>query len=81
MEQNKISVTLNFPGGPDVDLGPRKYGESVVIALIAPALPTTERLYKYVCIMHVCTVITYRKSMGQPGKVANPARGQLNREN
>ena len=23
---------------------------------------------------------TYRKSMDQPGKVANPARGQLNRE-
>ena len=26
-------------------------------------------------------VITYSKSMDQPGKVANPARGQLNREN
>ena len=24
---------------------------------------------------------TYRKGMDQPGKVANPARGQLNREN
>ena len=24
---------------------------------------------------------TYRKNMDQPGKVANPARGQLNREN
>ena len=24
---------------------------------------------------------TYSKSMEQPGKVANPARGQLNREN
>ena len=24
---------------------------------------------------------TYSKSMDQPGKVANPARGQLNREN
>ena len=23
---------------------------------------------------------TYSKSMGQPGKVANPERGQLNRE-
>ena len=30
--------------------------------------------------MYVCMVITYR-SMDQPGKVANPARGQLNREN
>ena len=26
-------------------------------------------------------VHTYRKSMDQPDKVANPARGQLNREN
>ena len=25
-------------------------------------------------------VLTYSKSMDQPGKVANPARGQLNRE-
>ena len=24
---------------------------------------------------------TYSKSMDQPGKIANPARGQLNREN
>ena len=26
-------------------------------------------------------VITYSKGKNQPGKVANPARGQLNREN
>ena len=26
-------------------------------------------------------VITYSKSKDQPGKVANPARGQLNRKN
>ena len=31
--------------------------------------------------MYLCMVITYSKSMDQPGKVANPARGQLNREN
>ena len=30
---------------------------------------------------YVCMVITYSKSMDRPGKVANPARGQLNREN
>ena len=29
---------------------------------------------------YVCMVITYGKSMDQPGKVANPARGHLNRE-
>ena len=32
-------------------------------------------------VNYVCMVITYSKSMDQPGKVANPARGQLNREN
>ena len=31
--------------------------------------------------MYVCIVITFSKSEDQPGKVANPARGQLNREN
>ena len=32
--------------------------------------------------MYVCMVITYSKSKDQPGKkVANPARGQLNKEN
>ena len=28
-----------------------------------------------------CIVITYSKSQDQPGKIANPARGHLNREN
>ena len=33
-------------------------------------------------LMYVCVYgHTYSKSMDQPGKVANPARGQLNREN
>ena len=31
--------------------------------------------------MYVCMVITYSKGKDQPGKVANPASGQLNREN
>ena len=30
--------------------------------------------------MYVCIVITYSKSKDQPGKVVNPARGELNRE-
>ena len=34
-------------------------------------------MYVYVCIYGR----KYSKSMDQPGKVANPARGQLNREN
>ena len=31
-------------------------------------------------IMYVCMVITYSKGKDQPSKVANPARGQLNRD-
>ena len=31
--------------------------------------------------IYMCMVIIYSKIMDQPGKVANPARGQLNREN
>ena len=31
--------------------------------------------------MYVCMVTTYGKSKDQPGKAANPLRGQLNREN
>ena len=31
--------------------------------------------------MDVSMVITYSKSKDQPGTVANPVRGQLNREN
>ena len=34
----------------------------------------------YVC-MYVCMVIAYSKGKDQPGKVASPGRGQLNREN
>ena len=34
----------------------------------------------YVCT-YACMVTTYSKGKGQPGKVANPAHGQLNREN
>ena len=39
---------------------------------------------KHVCMyayMYVCMVITYSRVWDQPAKVANPARGQLNREN
>ena len=36
--------------------------------------------YTYI-YMYVCMIITYSKSKDQPGKVANPARGQPNCEN
>ena len=31
-------------------------------------------------LRYACMVITYSKGVDRPGKVANPARGQLNRE-
>ena len=39
-------------------------------------------VWSQIYVLYVCMVITYiKQSMDQPGKVANPARGQLNREN
>ena len=40
----------------------------------------TQTTFTYVCmVIHICRS-SHSKSMDQPGKVANPARGQLNRE-
>ena len=38
-------------------------------------------LYGDIVCMYICMVITYSRGKDQPGKVANPARGQLNRKN
>ena len=46
-----------------------------------PAFLTGYNLCFESLVQYVCMVITYSKSKDQPGKVANPARGQLNREN
>ena len=45
-------------------------------------LLTQAPMYVYVC-MYVCMYIwpSHIADMDQPGKVTNPARGQLNREN
>ena len=48
---------------------------------IQPVVANPEKLLNTVAsIPLVCMVITYSKSKDQPGKVANPARSQLNRE-
>ena len=41
---------------------------------------TTEGSPSCFFIMYVCMVITYSKGKVQPGNVANPVRGQLNRD-
>ena len=49
----------------------------VTVSVPAPdTKPTSDCVYMYVCMYRY----TYSKGMDQPGKVANPARGQLNRE-
>ena len=56
--------------------GGNKYVLSCVIQHEAGGLSKNGHTY------YVCMVITHSNSiMDQPGKVANPARGQLNREN
>ena len=44
-------------------------------------MPGTGIIYVVQVLVHVWSHITYSKSIDQPGKDANPARGQLNREN
>ena len=42
---------------------------------------TRGRVHDKVHVTSPCMVITCSKSKDQPGEVANPARGQLNKEN
>ena len=51
--------------------------------LIALVLPRAYQWYLCVSIRVVCMYVwsSHTASTDQPGKVANPARGQLNREN
>ena len=37
-------------------------------------------IYMYVCV-YICMAITYNKDKDQPGMIARPTRGQLNKEN
>ena len=58
------------------------YASSVkgYLSPLNPARYSAARL-KACAATTVCMVITYSKCIDQPGKVANPVRGQLNREN
>ena len=53
----------------------------VLVIVIVIVLVQTNTIAAVEGYMYVGMVITYSKSKDQPGKVANPARGQLNREN
>ena len=56
-------------------------GESTSLTSRAKGMTTHTLLYTDIN-NHICMYVhTYSKSMDQPGKVANPCRGQLNKEN
>ena len=51
-----------------------------VVYRITVGLPPTLCMAAHICML--CMYVHHiQQSMDQPGKVANPARGQLNREN
>ena len=49
--------------------------------LVLPAVQRYDRRVSLKANMYACMAMTYSKGKDQPSKVANPARGQLNREN
>ena len=57
----------------------------IIIIIIGICLPDKESTlvveHEYHLVVMYDHIMSYSKSMDQPGKVANPARGQLNREN
>ena len=63
---------MSFPEQHRLDGFPAAFGKRYVLDAIVR-----------VCIIlgYVCMVITYSKGKDQLGKVVNPARRQLNREN
>ena len=52
-----------------------------ILLVVTKDLPISPRFTPYNRYVYESMVITYSRCMDQPGKVANPARGQLNREN
>ena len=55
--------------------------QGLVVSLFQVNLSWVMNNHASFCYHHRCMVITCSKSMHRPGKVVNPARGQLNREN
>ena len=54
--------------------------DSMIVLWYTQYTTIKQHVYMYVC-MYVCMVITYSRLWINRGKVANPARGQLNTEN
>ena len=54
--------------------------DNVVRGVMSRVIPVVQ-LSPCLVILYILYGHTYSKSMDQPGKVANPARGQLNKEN
>ena len=61
-------------------------GYFVTVALVSSMGPKRIQVQCLIALQCICMYVcmyghTYSKSMDQPGKVASPARGQLNRKN
>ena len=83
-----------FPDGNNIGSTEYNVGEKLTVMLYTTTVLSTSYIMLNckvaVMVQKVCSVYrttvcmyghTYSKSMDQPGKVASPARGQLNREN
>ena len=77
LNENLLDVQRALGRGLHVD---QPVVRRVLVRLVELHLPVREpestKMPKGVCV-YVCMDITYSKSKDQPGKVANPARGQL----
>ena len=75
-----ISEPSNFFGAPPRNwwLNLEFFGAAL---FLLPAQTYTKVRETFRRGIYVCMLITYSKGKYQPGKVANPARGQLDRKN
>ena len=72
-----IPTPVHFPIIPVVDFLHRHRYDHIVLRNVFRLIVS----FVFVSFgMYVCMVITYSKRKDQPGKVANAARGQLNRQ-
>ena len=68
--------TVALRANPNPSLSPKRAASHGLVDKIQYVRPTKVTLYNICMYGH-----TFSKSMDQPCKVVNPARGQLNREN
>ena len=77
--QSRSGITLTPDKGKGCTITKRMYSTVYTVVTV---------LYHVLCVTSECSIVfnsmyrhTCSKSIDQPGKVANPARGQVKREN